>query len=139
MIIAVAYDEGEIGAHFGHAETFALYNYRGADVNDCTKTLIDSSDLHGHQQMADLMKENGVDAVLCGNMGPEAKKLLLSYGIVPVAGYEGDADVAADLLLTGQLPIVEGGTCSGGCGGCGGDCHHDEDGNCDCGCSGGCH
>lgn len=139
MIIAVAYKDGEIGEHFGHAEMFALYNYDGADVNKCTKTLLDCSSLHGHQQMADLMRENKVDAVLSGSMGGEAKALLLSYGIVPVAGYCGDADTAADLLITGQLPIVDAGTCSGGCGGCGGSCHHDEEGNCACGCDGGCH
>ena len=136
MIIAVAYDEGHSGEHFGHAKTFALYNYTGEDVTECTKTLVDCSDLHGHQQMADLMKEKAVDAVIVGNMGAEAKALLLSYGIVPVAGYCGDADTASDLLVTGRLPITEGGGCSGGCGGCGGSCHHDEEGNCDCGCGG---
>ena len=138
MIIAVGYDEGNIGEHFGHATTFALYNYTGATVDECEKTLLDVSDLHGHQQMADAMKEHGVDAVMTQQMGGEAKALLLSYGIVPVVGYQGDADTAADMLVTGQLPIVDGGTCSGGCGGCGGGCHHDEEGNCDCGC-GGCH
>lgn len=144
MIIAVAYDGGDIGVHFGHAECFALYNYTGADVDECTKTLIDCSALHGHQQMADLMRENGVDAVITGQMGAEAKGLLLSYGIVPVTGYQGDADTAADMLITGQLPIVEGGSCGGGCGGCGGSCGGHEDGEgcgCggDCGCGGGCH
>lgn len=139
MIIAVAYDDGQIGEHFGHAKCFALYNYENADVNEVTKTLLDCSELHGHQQMADLMRENGVDAVLSGSMGAEAKALLLSYGIVPVTGYQGDADTAADLLVTGQLPIVDGGSCGGGCGGCGGGCHHDDEGNCACGCDGGCH
>ena len=138
MIIAVGYDEGNIGEHFGHATTFALYNYTGATVDECEKTLLDVSGLHGHQHMADAMKEHGVDAVMTQQMGGEAKALLLSYGIVPVVGYQGDADTAADMLVTGQLPIVDGGTCGGGCGGCGGGCHHDEEGNCDCGC-GGCH
>ena len=139
MIIAVAYDDGNIGEHFGHATCFAFYDYFGADITDCTKTLFDCSDKHGHQEMADLMKEKKVDAVIVGNMGGEAKALLLSYGIVPVVGYSGDADTASDLLVTGQLPIVDAGTCGGGCGGCGGSCHHDDEGNCDCGCEGGCH
>ena len=139
MIVAIAYDEGNIGEHFGHAECFALYNYTGTDTSECTKTLLDVKDLHGHQQMADAMRDNGVDAVMTQMMGGEAKALLLSYGIVPIVGYKGDADTAADLLVTGQLPIVDGGSCGGGCGGCGGECHHDEEGNCDCGCGGGCH
>ena len=134
--VAIAYNKenGEIFEHFGHAETFAVYEY-GETVNDCTKTLLDCSDRHGHQAMADLMKENGIMAVLCGNMGAEAKSLLLSYAIVPIAGYCGDADTAADLLVTGQLPTSEGGSCAGGCGGCSG-CHSDEEGGCGCGCEG---
>ena len=60
-------------------------------------------------------------------MGGEAKALLLSYGIIPIVGYCGSADDAADLLITGRLPIVDpgagmgfGGGCSGSCGGCSG-------------------
>lgn len=136
MKIAVAYRDGSIGEHFGHAEMFAIYEY-GETVNECTKKIIECTDRHGHQEMADLMKEEGVAAVLSGSMGADAKAALLAYGIVPVAGYCGDADTAADLLITGQLPIdPNGGSCGGGCGGCGGGCHHDEEGNCECGCGG---
>ena len=139
MRIAVAYKDGEIFEHFGHCESFAIYEYNTADVNDCVKTLVDCADRHGHKAMADLMKEQQVDAVICGNMGAEAKSLLLSYGIVPVAGYCGSADDASDLLVTGQLPVHDGaGACSGGCGGCGGGCHHDEEDGGECGCGGGC-
>jgi len=133
MKVAVAYDRGEIFGHFGHCETFAVYEY-GEYVHECTKRLVNTEGRSGHQAMADLMKEQGVDAVICGNMGGEAKGLLLSYGIVPVAGYSGDADTAADLLVTGQLPVTPGGDCAGGCGG---DCSC-GDGGCSCGGSCGC-
>ena len=126
MKVAVAYENGEIYGHFGHCETFAIYEY-GEYVHECTKTLIETGDRHGHEAMADLMREQGVAAVICGNMGGEAKALLLSYGIVPVAGYSGDADTAADLLVTGQLPVTPGGDC--GCsGGCGGGCSCGDEG-----------
>ncbi|MBR0353603.1 MAG: hypothetical protein IJH53_10425 [Oscillospiraceae bacterium] len=140
--VAVAYnkDTGEIFEHFGHCEMFAVYEY-GETIDDCRKVLIDCSDRHGHKAMADLMKEQDIMAVMSGNMGPEAKALLLSYGIVPVAGYCGDADTAADMLVTGQLPVIgEGaGSCGGGCGGCGGSCGGcgSEEGECDCGCGSG--
>ena len=135
--IAVSYKDGEIYEHFGHCETFAIYEYAEDDLDSATKRLVDSSALQGHQQMADLMKREQIDAVICGSMGPEAHSLLLSYGIIPVAGYCGDADTAADLLVTGQLPTSEGGGCSGGCGGsCG--CSPDASGGCSCGCGGSC-
>ena len=37
MRIAVAYQDGEIGEHFGHAKLFAIYDYAEADVNRCTR------------------------------------------------------------------------------------------------------
>ena len=86
MRVAVAYQDGEIYGHFGHCPMFAVYEY-GEYVSDCTKKLVDSSDRAGHQQMADLMKELNVDAVIVGNMGGEGKAALLSYGIVPIVGY----------------------------------------------------
>ena len=137
MIVAVAYNEGMINEHFGHAECFALYEYNETDLDSCQKRLINCADKHGHQAMADLMKENNVDAVIVGHMGDEARRILLSYGIVPVPGYAGPADMAADMLVSGQLPLVgeDAGMCSGGCGGCGGGCGSGEDAG---GCGGGC-
>ena len=134
MRIAVAYENGEIYGHFGHCPMFAVYEY-GEYVNECEKKLVDTSDLSGHQAMADKMRELDVDAVICGNMGGEGKALLLSYGIVPIVGYSGDADTASDLLVTGRLPVNPGEASGGGCS-CGGSC---GDG-CSCGssCGGGC-
>ena len=139
MKVAVAYNNGQIGEHFGHAECFAIYDYQDTNVDSCVKKLIDCTDRHGHQAMADLMRENDVDAVIVSQMGDEARALLLSAGIVPVLGYCGGADMAADMLVSGLLsisPEFDG----GGCGGCGGGCGSADDGGCGCGgsCGGGC-
>ena len=140
MRIAVAYENGEIYGHFGHCPMFAVYEY-GEYVHECEKKLVDTSALSGHQAMADKMRELEVDAVICGNMGGEGKALLLSYGIVPIVGYSGDADTASDLLVTGRLPVTPsessgGCSCSGSCGdgcSCGSSCGGEE-GGCSCGC-----
>ena len=134
MKIAVAYENGEIYGHFGHCPMFAVYEY-GEYVNECEKKLVDTSALSGHQAMADKMRELDVDAVICGNMGGEGKALLLSYGIVPIVGYSGEADTASDLLVTGRLPMNPSEATGEGCS-CGGSC---GDG-CSCGssCGGGC-
>ncbi|MBR3293131.1 MAG: NifB/NifX family molybdenum-iron cluster-binding protein [Oscillospiraceae bacterium] len=153
--IAVSYKGGEIYEHFGHAECFAIYEYEDADVSTGTKRLIDVSDRHGHDAMVELMLAEDVSAVICGNMGGEAKALLLSNAIIPVIGYCGEADTAADLLIQGRLPILPGeGGCGcggseghgcGGCSGCGGDegegcgCGDEDAGSCGCGGSCGCH
>ena len=133
MKIAVAYEDGQIYEHFGHAKCFAIYDFEDMTVENGSKKLVDASNLHGHTDMANLMRDEGVEAVISGTMGDEARRLLLDYTIVPVTGYCGSADDAAALLMLGQLPIVDDmGCCSGGCGGCGG-CG----GGCG-GCGGGC-
>ena len=137
MKIAVAYENGEIYGHFGHCPMFAVYEY-GEYVNECEKKLVDTSALSGHQAMADKMRELDVDAVICGNMGGEGKALLLSYGIVPIVGYSGDADTASDLLVTGRLPVNPSEASGGGCS-CGGSCGDScscggGEGGCSCGC-----
>ena len=138
MKVAVSYKDGEIYEHFGHAEMFAIYEFHGMDVENSTKRLIDVTDLHGHEAMVERMKAEGVDAVLSGSMGSAAKAMLLSNGIVPVAGYCGDADTAAELLILGQLPILGGDAgscgCGGSCSGCVGDCSAGCGGDCGCGC-----
>ena len=136
MKVAVSYKDGEIFEHFGHAETFAIYDFDLDNMEKSTKKLIDVSALSGHQAMADRMRDEGVDAVLCGNMGAAAKAQLLSYGIVPVIGYCGDADTGAELLVLGRLPLAPGeGDCGCGCGGdCGGGCGGGCGGSCGCGC-----
>ena len=63
MRVAVSYKDGEIYEHFGHAMQFALYDFDVNDIENSTKRLIDVSELHGHEAMAQRMKDEGVDAV----------------------------------------------------------------------------
>lgn len=121
MTVAIAYNPqtGEVFEHFGHCPYFAVYQY-GEYVEDCRKSLIDTSMLSGHQQMCDRMKELSADAVVAVNMGEAAQKALLECGILPVIGARGNADYISDLLVTGQL--TEGGCSCGGSCGCGDSC-----------------
>lgn len=135
MRIAIVYDNGEIGSHFGHADCIAVYEYDNNDFSKCTKTLLDTTEINGHNDMVDVMLEEKVDVLMAQTMGEAAVASLLSKGIVPIHGYCGDADTAADMIITGQLPLTpaETGNCGDGCGGgCGGGCS-----SCGGGC--GCH
>ena len=112
---------GEISDNYAHCDTFAVYEYEN-DTDSLVKTLADCSAVEGNRQMSEMLKELNVDLVMCGNMGAEAKAMLLSNAIVPIVGFRGDADTAAKLLAAGNLPIAENGSCTGQCGTCGGSC-----------------
>ncbi len=126
MKIAVTYADGQVQGHFGHAELFRVY-----EVNE-EKQVVSETELvpagGGHNYMVQLMKDNGINAVICGSMGMHAADALEEAGIDYVIGVEGDASEAVQLYLDGEL-------LSGGAGEC---CHgegHSEEG----GCCGGCH
>ena len=59
--IAVSYKDGEIFEHFGHSEYFAIYEFDEHDLSVSTKRLVEASGLHGHQDMADLLKSENPD------------------------------------------------------------------------------
>ena len=118
MIIAVSYKDNEIFEHFGHAEMFAVYKTNDDNTELVSKEIVEVKE-SGHQAVADLMDSLNVDAVIVGSIGVHARAALAAYGIVAFAGFCGNSDDAAELLMRGQLPFLsdEGG-CSGACSGC---------------------
>lgn len=138
MKVAVAYNNGEIAENFGSCTVFASYDYTGEYVTEREKALLECEPMAQPHQVAELLVQNHVEAIICGNMSADAKNILLSRGVIPIAGFCGDADTAADMLVTGQLPLDDGsssGGCSGCCGSCGGGCGggEEESGSCGCG------
>ena len=134
MKIAVSWDNGSINGVFAETKYFALYEYEPDDLDSATKKLIDVSALEGEEALCKRLRAESVDAVLVGEMSAESHAALLGTGIVPVIGYSGPSDAAADLLAAGMLPLDANGSfggCGGGCAGCGGGCSSE-------GCSSGC-
>lgn len=141
MRIAVTYDNGEVFGHFGHTEQFKVYEVEDGKV---VSSSILSSGGQGHGALAILLSGNGIDALICGGIGPGARNALASLGIQLMAGVAGSADAAVEAYLAGTLEYSadancdhhgEGHTCGGHhhedghtCGG-----HHHEDGH-SCGC-----
>lgn len=119
--IAIPFSEGQVFPHFGKASQFKLYTIENDQV---TASEVLSTDGQGHEDLALWLVFQGVNAVLCGNIGPGAQGALVGAGIVPLAGVSGAADEAVRKLLDGTLETVQGATCGGHGGGCGGNCGH---------------
>ena len=150
MRIAVTYDNGEVFQHFGHTETFKVYEVEDGKV---VSSEIFGSNGTGHGALAGLLGENAVDVLICGGIGGGAQAALQERGIELCAGASGDADAAVEAYLRGELVNTgancdhhhhgEGHSCGDHKDGHGG--HHDEEGHCGCHDSeescgeGGCH
>ena len=137
MKLAVTFENGQVFQHFGHTETFKLYEIEDGQI---VSSEIVATDGAGHEALADFLAERGVSALVCGGIGGGAQAALSSAGIEICSGAEGDADAAVQAYLKGELESAGvncdhhdhhhdeeeegcGGQCGGGCGGCGGGCH----------------
>ncbi len=126
MKIAVTYENGEIFQHFGHTETFKLYDVEDGKI---AGSRLLSAMGSGHGALAGLLAENKVDVLICGGIGAGARDALASVGIKLYGGVCGSADDAVNDLIGGSLAYDSDIKCS----------HHDHEhgGEHNCG-SGGC-
>ena len=130
MKIAVPFANGEVFQHFGHTETFKLYEIEAGQV--VSSEIIDTNG-SGHEALAGFLADRGVSVLLCGGIGGGAQAALAGAGIEICSGAQGDADAAVSAYLTGELQSAGvncdhhhdhgeehhcGGGCGGGCGGC---------------------
>ncbi len=100
MKIAVTYEDGNVFQHFGRTENFKVYEVEDGKV---VSAEVMGSDGVGHEALAWLLKDSGIDALICGGMGQGAQDALAEAGIEVCAGASGDADAAVEAFLRGEL------------------------------------
>ena len=124
--IAIPVEEDQIFQHFGKATRFRIYKIEDDAVKSAETC--DTGGV-GHEDLALWLVTHGVNAVICGGIGPGAMGALAGAGVVALAGVEGAADEAVAKLIDGTLEVLQNiATCGhhhGGCGGhCAGHCGH---------------
>ena len=118
-IIATPYDNGTIFQHFGRCPSFMLYKAEEDGINKIG--LLDASG-SGHEALGGLLKENGVDVLICGGIGEGAIAAL--NGITIFSGVSGSCDQAVVDFINGQLDFsLESCQEDGYLGDCGHCCH----------------
>ena len=120
MKIAVTYENGEIFQHFGHTETFKIYDI--ADGKVVSAEVVDTNG-SGHGALAGFLVAHGVDTLICGGIGGGAQNALAQAGIHLFGGVSGNADEAVNALLAGNLGYNPNVHCD----------HHDHEAGHSCG------
>ena len=108
MRIAVTYENGQIFQHFGHTEQFKLYDVEEGKV---VSTQVLDTNGTGHGALAELLRADQVDILICGGIGGGARAALDAAGIRLYGGASGDADGAVAALLAGTLDYNPGVLC----------------------------
>ncbi len=129
MRIAVTYENGQVFQHFGHTESFKLYDVEDGKV---VKSEVVGTNGQGHGALAGFLKNAGADTLICGGIGGGAQNALKEAGISLYGGVSGSADEAVASFVAGTLaynPAVkcdhhgeghehgEGHSCGGSCAG----------------------
>ena len=77
MKIAVAYDNGMVGQHFGHCPQFKLYTVDGGMIMD---TVVIPTEGSGHSAVTAFLQRSGVNTAICGSIGAGAQAALSAAG-----------------------------------------------------------
>lgn len=64
MKIAVTYENGQIFQHFGHSESFKIYETEGKNI---VRAEVIGTDGAGHSALAAVLKDKGVDVLMWWN------------------------------------------------------------------------
>ncbi len=100
MIVAVASEGKKVTEHFGHCETFHLFE---AENNEIVKTVSMPNPGHRPGFLPKYLNDLGVNVIISGGMGQGAIEIFDEKGIEVVTGAKGDAKEAAEAFLKGKL------------------------------------
>lgn len=98
--IAVASEGEEVARHFGHCETFEIFEAENGQI-------VGSQSIPnpGHKPgfLPNFLNDQGVNVVISGGMGAGAVEIFNEKNIEVITGAQGQARVAAELYLKGML------------------------------------
>ena len=97
MKIAVAAVEGQVAEHFGHCETFLIYDSHSGEAAFVPNP--------GHKPgfLPNFLGDMGVEVIIAGGMGGGAVEIFNSRNIKVITGAQGDALAAAEAFCRGEL------------------------------------
>lgn len=100
MKIAVASDKGQVTAHFGHCETFEVF-----ETEDGKIVKEESIANPGHKPgfLPNFLNEQGVNTIISGGMGGAAVNIFNEHDIEVIIGANGDSKKVAQAYLNGDL------------------------------------
>ena len=100
MKIAVASMGNTVAQHFGHCETFNIFETEGKNI-----VSIDPVANPGHKPgfLPNFLADRGVKVIIAGGMGGGAVDIFNERDVEVIIGASGDAKTAVEAYLAGNL------------------------------------
>ncbi len=96
MKIAVPCEGDDINEHFGKCLNFRIFDIQNGELKDKKDVVLESTE---PTVVAEFMKNNNVNTVVCGGIGQGAMTELFGHNIVVIPGMKGNIDVAVSTYL----------------------------------------
>ena len=100
MKIAVATEGQNVTEHFGHCESFMIYEVENGEI---VKEEIVQNPGHKPGFLPNFLADRGVEVIISGGMGGRAIDLFNERNIEVIVGASGDARTAVVSYLKGEL------------------------------------
>lgn len=100
MKIAVASDKAMVAQHFGHCESFIIFN---VENNQAQKSETIPNPGHKPGFLPAYLNEMGVNVIISGGMGEGAVNLFNQKGIEVIIGTSGNSEDAANSFVQGNI------------------------------------
>lgn len=102
MKIAIATDGNLVSAHFGHCQTYTIYEVDESKKKVINKEVIENP---GHQPgfLPGYLAKLGVNCIIAGGMGPRAQELFAQNNIETITGVSGRVDDVIQEYLNGNI------------------------------------
>lgn len=111
MKIAIVSQQGMVSSHFGKSDAIICFNEHGKQLKKIEKIK------HEHEGIPHLIIDEGVDVVICEQLGQKAKTRFDALNIKVVTGAKGKVLDVIDLYINNQLKVKDN-ICKG---------HHEHD------------
>lgn len=98
--IAVASDADVVSQHFGHCQSFVLFDTENQKI--VSQTRVENP---GHKPgfLPNFLNDQGAKVIISGGMGPGAIQIFEEKNIEVIVGARGSAQAAVEQYLTGNL------------------------------------
>jgi predicted Fe-Mo cluster-binding NifX family protein len=94
--------DNQVDTHFGHCEFFTVFTVEDGVIKN--SQIVESPQGCGcKSNIASVLQEMGVEAMLAGNMGGGAVNVLNSHGIAVYRGCDGDVTALVNEFVKGEL------------------------------------
>jgi predicted Fe-Mo cluster-binding NifX family protein len=112
MRIAITTDQDFVSSCFGCTPSCTVMDLEAGRIG---RTFVVPNPGWSHREWADFLERNAVAYLIVGNMGDNARAVLLWRGVRILSGVQGSLDEVVERFLDGRLAAAEG-TGEIGCG-----------------------